>query len=118
MLHLASGLNTEAVKYGIVVLLTPLWLPFIKALWKSLNAALREEGGLLGAPPTEEELRELRHSDPLADAMISEERFVPFSAHRLDGDKAGGGPQMGGGSKSRAGSGGTNIGRNRGFGPG
>jgi len=107
MIHLASGLNTEGVKYAIVILATPLWWPFAKALWKSLNDALREEGGLLGKPPTEEQLREMQAEDPLKDAMISEERYTPFTAHSLTGAR----PSSGNEPSSR----GTRMGRRGGF---
>jgi hypothetical protein len=111
MIHLASGLNTEPVKYAILILATPLWWPFAKSLWKSLNDALREEGGLLGRAPTEEELREMQAEDPHADAMVSEERFSPFSARKLTGAK----PQSGEGAPTGRGS---SMGRPGGFGRG
>lgn len=52
-------LNSEPVKYAIIALSFPLWMPFAKALWSELNASLRDEGGLFGAPPTPAELRAL-----------------------------------------------------------
>jgi hypothetical protein len=111
MIHLASGANTEPVKYAILVLATPRWWPFAKALWKSLNDALREEGGLLGRAPSEEELREMQAEDPVADAMISEERNSPFAATKLGGArpgvKSGAGPARG-----------SSVGRRGGFGRG
>jgi len=112
MIHLASGLNTEPVKYAILVLATPLWWPFAKSLWKSLNDALREEGGLLGRTPTEEQLREMQANDPLSDSMMSEERNTPFSAAKLVGSSQ---PRAGGGSGPGRGS---SMGRRGGFGRG
>lgn len=50
-------LNSEPVKYAIIALSTPLWMPFAKALWSELNASLRDEGGLFGDAPTAAELR-------------------------------------------------------------
>jgi hypothetical protein len=69
---LALGLNSEPVKYAIVALAAPLWIPFAKALWHTLNDGLREEGGLLGRPPTEEQLAELeRRFGPASSSLIS-----------------------------------------------
>jgi len=49
-------LNSEPVKYALLLLSLPFWLPFAKALWTALNDSLRDEGGLLGTAPTPEEL--------------------------------------------------------------
>jgi hypothetical protein len=74
---LAVSFNSEPVKYAIVALAAPLWIPFARALWHTLNDSLREEGGLLGRPPTEEELAEL------------EKRFGPASASLISVPKEG-----------------------------
>ena len=57
--QLKQHLNSEPVKYGILFLSSPIWLPFVKALWRALNDALRDEGGILGNTPTAAELRAL-----------------------------------------------------------
>lgn len=49
-------LNSEPVKYALLLLTLPFWLPFAKALWTAFNDSLRDEGGLLGTAPTPEEL--------------------------------------------------------------
>jgi hypothetical protein len=77
-LFLAIQLNSEPVKYAIVALAAPLWIPFMRALWHTLNDGLREEGGLLGQPPTEEQLIELeKRFGPAGAALIS----VPKDHH-------------------------------------
>jgi hypothetical protein len=48
-----------AVKFLIILLLSPLWWPVAKALYLDVEAALWREGGLFGRPPTGERLREL-----------------------------------------------------------
>lgn len=50
-------LNSEPVKYGILALTFPFWMPFAKALWSELNSSLRDEGGVFGDVPTAAELR-------------------------------------------------------------
>jgi len=52
-------LNSEPVKYGIIFLSTPIWLPFAKALWRELNDSLRDEGGIFGAAPSAKELAKI-----------------------------------------------------------
>lgn len=70
MIDLPFTLNSEPVKYAVIVLTTPVWLPFLRALWKELNDSLRDEGGILGFAPSRRELdkinrREGRHDTPL-----------------------------------------------------
>jgi hypothetical protein len=56
LIQLKQHLNSEPVKYAILLLTAPAWLPFLQALWRALNDALREEGGIMGQTPTETEL--------------------------------------------------------------
>ncbi len=53
-------LNTPTFKYVLILLMAPLWLPFLRELWRELNRMLEEEGGLLGRTPSERELQEIR----------------------------------------------------------
>ncbi len=53
------SLNSEPVKYALIALATPIWLPFLRALWKELNDSLRDEGGVLGMPPSKKELAKM-----------------------------------------------------------
>ena len=46
------NLNSEFVKLGILAVLSPFWWPFLRELWKEMNDALSEEGGILGRPPS------------------------------------------------------------------
>jgi hypothetical protein len=78
----ALQLNSEPVKYAIVAMAAPLWIPFARALWHTLNDGLRDEGGLLGQPPTEEQLREL------------EQRYGPAGASLISVPKDHHGPRM------------------------
>ena len=65
-----SYLNSDPVKYALMFVTAPIWLPFVKALWRALNDALRDEGGIFGEAPTESELRAMNrelgvHESPL-----------------------------------------------------
>lgn len=78
MMPLALALNSEPVKYGLVILLAPYWIPFFKALWHSLNDSLREEGGLFGRAPTPEQMRDIerRHGFTADDLSSTPKRFA------------------------------------------
>jgi hypothetical protein len=72
---LLASLNTELVKYGILIAAAPWWVPFVKALWNELNASLREEGGLFGAPPSAQELERMnRDQGAFVTSMVHEPR--------------------------------------------
>jgi hypothetical protein len=68
-------LNTDAVKYTLVALSSPFWLPFCKALLKEFNDALRDEGGLLGRAPTKAELVVLNKTLGKFDSPMQSERW-------------------------------------------
>ena len=70
-----ESFGQEALRYAIVLVTAPLWLPFVKALWKELNRALRWEGGLLGRRPTPRERAEIeRAARTEEDPLVSEPR--------------------------------------------
>lgn len=78
MIPLGLGLNSEPVKYGLVIALAPYWLPFFRSLWRSLNDSLRDEGGLFGRAPTDEQLREIEkvHGFAADDLSSTPKRFA------------------------------------------
>jgi hypothetical protein len=53
-------INKEILRWVLLLGATPIWLPFLLTLWKDFNDALREDGGLLGSPPTGRELEAVR----------------------------------------------------------
>jgi len=44
-------MNLAIVKWILLMASAPIWLPFAKALWEELEAALRLDGGIWGDPP-------------------------------------------------------------------
>jgi hypothetical protein len=72
---MALHLNTDAVKYALVALSSPFWLPFAKALLKEFNDALRDEGGLLGRAPTKAELQKLEAAHGKFESPMLSERW-------------------------------------------
>ena len=66
------ALNSEPVKYAVIVLGAPFWLPFVKALWEELNESLADEGGLFGEEPDAEELARMRAEAPRETPMVSD----------------------------------------------
>lgn len=47
------------LKYGLLIATYPIWWPILKTLWGELQVALWREGGLIGRPPTPEEVPQL-----------------------------------------------------------
>jgi hypothetical protein len=75
--------NKEILRWVLLIGAAPVWLPFLRILWRDFNSALREEGGLFGQPPTARELEELRRqrlSEP--DTLISEPWLQPGDRRR------------------------------------
>lgn len=68
-----SDLNRSILRWIILIGAAPIWWPFLKALWSDFNYALREEGGLMGRPPSPTELEKLkRETSTREDSLVSE----------------------------------------------
>lgn len=69
--------TTKAIiKYSALIISLPWVVPFMKALYRDLAQAFEEDGGFLGDPPTEEQLREIRERkagepDPLVNEVLA-----------------------------------------------
>jgi len=66
-------INRDLVRWLLLIALLPIGWPFVKALWKDFNNALREEGGLFGSQPSAREIdliREEKKREP--DTLVSE----------------------------------------------
>jgi hypothetical protein len=50
----------ELLKVGVVLLLAPVWLPFMRALWNDLQDLFEEDGGLFGDDPGPRRREEIR----------------------------------------------------------
>jgi hypothetical protein len=56
----------------------PIWVPFIRILWRDFNRALRDEGGLIGVAPRGQEAERLRAEKALdRDRLTSEPILGP-----------------------------------------
>lgn len=75
-------IDRDLVRYGLLIAATPVWWPFLRALWKDFNTALREDGGLLGAPPMGRELDEIRRQRREGPENLVSEPIVPADAQR------------------------------------
>ncbi len=80
MLDLPFSLNSEPVKYAVIALSAPIWLPFVRALWKELNDSLRPEGGILGLAPSQKELEALEKSQGRHDSPLISETWAERDA--------------------------------------
>ena len=72
---MALHLNTEPIKYALIAATAPFWLPFVKAIFKEFNDALRDEGGLLGRAPTKAELAKLDAAHGKFESPMHSERW-------------------------------------------
>src|SRR6188474_3414559 len=53
-------INKDILRWVLLIGAMPIWIPFLFTLWRDFNDALREDGGLLGSPPTGRELEQVR----------------------------------------------------------
>lgn len=60
-----GNLVENLIKYGLLIATLPIWWPILKTLFEELQYALWREGGLIGRPPTSEEIPvlEKRYAD-------------------------------------------------------
>jgi hypothetical protein len=65
--------NKELLRYLLLIGAAPVWVPFLRTLWKDFNEALREEGGLFGSLPSPREQEEIRREKAgKPDTLVSE----------------------------------------------
>ena len=75
-----QDINHELIRYVLVLLLMPFWLPFLRALWKELERAMRPDGGLFGRSLRKDERerieREIRETEesPVVDEPLAHHR--------------------------------------------
>jgi hypothetical protein len=66
-------INKDILRWVLLIAATPLWLPFLRILWRDFNRALEDEGGIFGKPPPAREADRIRRekaSDP--EVLVSE----------------------------------------------
>lgn len=67
------SLNTELVKYCLILAMAPLWVPVARTLWAEFKDALKEDGGLSGPTPSLRERERMVEERRLrADPLIHE----------------------------------------------
>ena len=45
-------INKDILRWVLLLAAMPIWLPFLRMLWKDFNRALEDEGGVFGKAPT------------------------------------------------------------------
>lgn len=53
-------INKDLIRWALLIGAAPIWIPYLRILWRDFNHALRDEGGLIGIPPRGEEAARLR----------------------------------------------------------
>jgi hypothetical protein len=64
-------INKDLVRWVLFIGGMPIWVPFIRILWRDFNHALRDEGGLIGAPPRGREAERLK-----AEKLLDHDRLT------------------------------------------
>ena len=69
-------LDLELLRWILLIGAAPIWWPFLRTVWRDIDEALAEEGGIFGRTPSARELEEIRrrkaeqpdplHSEPWA----------------------------------------------------
>lgn len=71
-------INKEVLRWVLLIGAIPIWVPYLRTLWRDFNHSLRDEGGLIGVPPrghAAEVLREDKKRD--AGSLVSEPILRP-----------------------------------------
>lgn len=71
-----SELNRDILRWILILGSAPVWWPFLRTLWRDFNAALEEDGGLFGRPPSGRDLERIRRARAAAPSTMLSERFV------------------------------------------
>lgn len=83
-------MNAYIIKYLLLVLTAPLWLPFAKALWEEFNDAMREDGGLWGDDPSAVERERIRAEIANEPPRLLNEPIAHARSHAGDGQATAG----------------------------
>lgn len=71
-------INKDLIRWALLLLAAPIWIPYLRILWRDFNHALRDEGGLIGIPPRGEEALRLKAEKRLdTDRLQSEPILRP-----------------------------------------
>lgn len=99
------GINKDILRWVLLLGAMPIWLPFLRILWKDFNRALEEEGGIFGRAPNardRERIRRERMHEP--DPLVSEPWARRGEPRAPAARRHGGGPapsgERGGGFRS------------------
>jgi hypothetical protein len=87
-------LNKEILRWVLMIGSAPVWLPFLLTLWNDFNEALREDGGLIGEPPSPSELAIIKKEKASQPEVLVNEPIVRAGDRRRPrlGGTGGGGP--------------------------
>jgi hypothetical protein len=94
-------LNTELLRWILLIGAAPLWWPFLRTLWRDFNDSLAEEGGVFGRTPSPREREEIRQRTAQRPDPLISEPWARRDEPRARG--AGGTRAQGFGRKSRKG---------------
>jgi len=79
-------MNLFIIKLILLMASSPIWLPFMKALWEELNDAMRPDGGLFGDPPGAAKRAEIEREIERERPRLVHETIAHWNARRDRGD--------------------------------
>ncbi len=53
-------LDSELLRWLLVVLAAPIWWPFLRTVWRDIDEALAEEGGIFGREPGPRDIQRIQ----------------------------------------------------------
>jgi hypothetical protein len=104
-------MNQEILRYVLVLVLLPLWIPFLKALWGELLRAMRPEGGLFGPLPRKDQREQIEREMEGEESPVVDEPL----AHRRAAAARGGGRALGSARRSAGGAPKPSVRKRHGF---
>jgi hypothetical protein len=69
-------LNKEILRWVLMIGAAPIWMPFLLTLWNDFNEALKEDGGLMGEPPSASELEIIKKEKLLKPEVLVNEPII------------------------------------------
>jgi len=69
-------IDKDLLRWVLLIGAAPIWLPFLRALWRDFNSALREDGGLMGRTPGPRQLEALREERKREPDVLQSEPWV------------------------------------------
>jgi hypothetical protein len=79
-------MNTDILKWIVLLGSAPFWLPFARALWEELNEAMRPDGGVFGKTPGPLERKQIEQEMEREPPRVVHETLAHHRMRRARGE--------------------------------